>query len=315
MKKFITPIICGLLLIITILFSGKFTDFFVKQIVMSEPKVLNNYNQYVKDYSLSYAENTESFIPYSKQDIYNIIYTIINNGYENFTFYCPSEYELCTTDVELISNNSIILTHINNFVHPFNSFTNIRMTITRYGEVIVELDYLYDNDSINKINYKTDEIMEEILTDDMTDEEKIEILHDHIIENATYDISINNNNESEYNSSTAYGPLFEGYAICNGYSDLMAIYLNKLGIINIKIATTSDEISYSEAGHVWNAVNLDGKWYHIDLTWDDPIGEDEQEYLFHTYFLIDSNELYEIDNKSILYEEHRFSEVVYYEIE
>lgn len=74
------------------------------------------------------------------------------------------------------------------------------------------------------------------------------------------------------------------YATCNGYTDLMAIFLTKIGFNNFKVATTPDEISYSTTGHIWNAVYLNDEWLHIDLTWDDPVSSDGKDYLFHTYF-------------------------------
>ena len=40
---------------------------------------------------------------------------------------------------------------------------------------------------------------------------------------------------------------------------------------------TADEID-----HAWNLVELDGKWYHLDATWDDPM-PDQGEDALHQY--------------------------------
>ena len=50
-------------------------------------------------------QNTDSFVPYSYNDLLKIIYTTINYGWDSFTFYCPSEYEKCINDVENISKD------------------------------------------------------------------------------------------------------------------------------------------------------------------------------------------------------------------
>ena len=71
-----------------------------------------------------------------------------------------------------------------------------------------------------------------------------------------------------------------------GYSDAMKIYLDKLGVPNYKI---------SNSNHIWNLVNLDGQWLHLDLTWDDPVTTDGSNILLHKFFLISTNELHKLD--------------------
>ena len=59
------------------------------------------------------------------------------------------------------------------------------------------------------------------------------LYHNYIIENTTYDVERSDNGVINYKSDTAYGPLFEHQAICSGYTDLMAIFLDKFGIKNL----------------------------------------------------------------------------------
>ena len=79
----------------------------------------------------------------------------------------------------------------------------------------------------------------------------------------------------------------------------MSIYLNKIGIQNYKI---------SSKNHIWNLVNLDGTWYHLDATWDDPVVKDNKQYLIHNYFLISTVELYNLDKV-----EHDFNKDIFVE--
>ena len=83
----------------------------------------------------------------------------------------------------------------------------------------------------------------------------------------------------------------------DGYSDAMAFFLDKLGIENIKI--TNDE-------HVWNAVRINNTWYHIDLTWDDPIYKNGGNLTIHDYFMISTKELKDKNDGS-----HDFDEKIY----
>lgn len=64
--------------------------------------------------------------------------------------------------------------------------------------------------------------------------------------------------------------------------DSMAVFLGKMGIKNIKISNIS---------HVWNLVYLNGAWFHLDLTWDDPVVNTNENLLLHNYFLITNTDL------------------------
>ncbi len=313
MKKLIIPIICIILIAITVVFLNPLTDTFA-EIVSSEPElIIKENNNYTKDIDYLYVQRTDDYIPYSYQDLLNIYYSVINNGWDQFTFYCPEEYTKCLNDVSQISSDELILTHLNNYVHPFNSFTNVKTSINENGEINLTIEYLYTDAEISAINTKADEILATILTNEMNDYEKIKTIHDYIVNNVKYDIERNEENDSKYNSYTAYGPLFEGYATCNGYTDLMAIFLTKIGFNNFKVATTPDEISYSTTGHIWNAVYLNDEWLHIDLTWDDPVSSDGKDYLFHTYFLVSTEAMKEADQGETVIEEHNFNPLFYLE--
>lgn len=313
LKKFLFPLISISILILTIIFINPITNNISSLITNSPRLVIKPSNEYTKNKDYLYVQRTKDFIPYSYQDLLNIYYTVIDNGWDQFTFYCPKEYQNCLKDASNISGDELILTHLNNYVHPYNSFTNIKSSINDSGEINLEIYYLYTEDEIKAINEKTDLILKEIIKEDMDDYDKIKTIHDYIVNNTKYDIERNESKDSIYNSYKAYGPLFEGYATCNGYTDLMAIYLTKLGFDNYKVATTPDQISYKATGHIWNAVNYDNKWLHIDLTWDDPVSSDKKDYLFHTYFLVDTDSMHEADKGETVIEEHNFNPLYYLE--
>ena len=313
MKKIIIPVICIILIVLSIIFINPITDT-LASIVSDEPVlVINDANEYAKEYDYLYVQKSEDYIPYSFQDLLNIYYSVINNGWEQFTFYCPDEYTKCLSDVSDISGDELILTHLNNYIHPFNSFTNVKTSINENREITLTIEYLYTDEEIDAIDAKADEVLASILTDDMDEYEKIKTVHDYIVNNTKYDVERNEEETSEYDSYTAYGPLFQGYATCNGYTDLMAIFLTKLGYNNFKVATTPDEISYSSTGHIWNAVYFDDEWLHIDLTWDDPVSSDGKDYLFHTYFLVSTEAMKEADQGETVIEEHNFNPLYYLE--
>ena len=79
----------------------------------------------------------------------------------------------------------------------------------------------------------------------------------------------------------------------------MALFLEKMNIPNIKIATNK---------HVWNLVYIDDNWYHLDLTWDDSVTKDNEQMLSHTFFLITSDQLRDIGT-----EDHHYNIDIYAE--
>lgn len=311
-KRTLIPLLCILAIAFVFLHVEEISNKISVALEKNPEVIVANANTYKKTDDFLFVQNTSHFTPLSYNDILNIYYTITNSGYKNFTFYCPSEYKECTKDVEKISDDPETLTYINNFVHPYNSFSNIQTVISESGEINITINYLYTEEEISIINKKVDEIYTEVITTDMTDYDKIKTIHDYIVNHSKYDIERNDKDTSDYNSYKAYGPLIEGFATCSGYTDAMALFLEKMGIKNFKVATELMQKDIS--GHVWIAVFLDNKWLHLDLTWDDPVSDDGKDYLQHKYFLISSNELVEADKGEVVVTEHIFSERIYPEL-
>ena len=290
-----TVILISLILIVY-LNIDKISDF-VTQVLMDEKKVsLKEKNDYIRNFEYIKFQNSDEFKPVDEESILNIFYNIFNDGYDEFTFYCPSEYEDCIDDVKTIANDNVLLSKVNDYVHPFNSFKDLNAKVFRDGTVKVSVSKNYTNNEIDELNKRVSDILYELNIDDLSDNvEKIRSIHNYIIKNVEYDEEMANNNTSSYRSNTAYGALVQGYAICTGYSDAMALFLDKLDIPNIKIS--SDE-------HVWNLVYLNGSWVHLDLTWNDTNNPKYQ----MSYFLIDTDTLFKLDP-----EEHLFDESFYLE--
>ena len=67
-----------------------------------------------------------------------------------------------------------------------------------------------------------------------------------------------------------------------------------------------DNTRVSTNNHIWNVVNINNNWYHIDLTWDDPVTSSKKNIITYDYFLITTDEL---KNKND--NEHNFNIDVY----
>ncbi len=301
MKKYIILIFLIILFGFTFAFRKPLYNLYRTYIVKEQKEVvLTASNDYSRDYSFNFVSLTDDFSPKNYQDLLNIYFTILNSGEDEFSFYCQDDYKECLTDVDNLANDQKTLSAINNFVHPFNSFRHLETTYDDYGKVTLKIDHIYNSSEIKLINAKVKEIEKEIWNNTMSDEEKIKQAHNYIINNSKYDKDRSDNNIVNYKSDTAYGTLLEGYSLCGGYTDAMELFLEDLNIKSYKIASEN---------HVWNAVNLNNTWYHLDLTWDDPITNDGSDILEYNFFLITTPELEEIEN-----EQHNYDKAIYSEL-
>ena len=284
LKKILATL--GLIFIFIGLFLMKKDDIFTifNDYVLKENKVvtIGEKNEYYRDYDFTFVKNTNNFSPSNYQDILDIYYTVINAGKSNFTFYCPKEYTSCIDDIKTLANDQNTLSDINNYVHPYNGFSHIESEYDSLGRVTINIVKNYTEEDINLINKKIDELMPQLTSNYNSLETNIKNVHDYIINNARYDSARSDNNVLTYKSDTAYGPLFQGYAICGGYTDLMQLFLERLNVKNFRVSSDN---------HIWNVLYINNTWKHLDLTWDDPVASDGKDYLEYNYFLIDTNQL------------------------
>ncbi len=290
--KYVT-LVLGIFLLSVITYCN-FTD---TNLFDKREEIVLKENEYYLDRDFEFVQNYDDEV-HNYTELLNYIYHVVNTGSKEGTGYCVREYKNCAKDLEEIGNNKELLSTINNFVHPYNSFSSIIFTYNTKGEFDIKVNKIYSEENIVKINEVVDKVIKENIVDTMTTTQKLKIIHDYIIDNTKYDtLKSKNINDMTYKSNTAIGVLLEGYGICSGYSDAMGIFLDKLGIDNYKISNDT---------HIWNLVKVNNKWLHIDLTWDDPIYE--QNLNRDTYFLITTAELEKLNDNT-----HSFNKTVFKE--
>lgn len=259
-------------------------------IVSKNDLVIKEPNSYKVDYTFENFNYKISYVPYNKEELIDIYFNVLNNGYNEFTFYCPKEYKNCTKDVESIGNDSKLMSNINNYVHPYNSFKTIKTKVSSNNEITLEIQKKYSEEKINKINELVNNVISELDLNNIDDLTKIERIHNYILNHTVYD-----KNTKNFDINSAYGSLIEGHAVCSGYADAFSIFMNIYKIPNIRV---------SSENHLWNLVYINGKWLHIDLTWDDS----ENNKYDNNYFLITKEKLFSLDTK-----EHNFDESFFIE--
>ena len=305
MKKLVTMLFLLIILYVVLNYKGQIIDFITVNFIDKDTYVLPEGNTYYKEYDYGFIQNTDNLYPSNKQDILNIIYSALNRGVDEFSFFCADGYNNCIDDVNAVADDKDTLSAINNFVHPYNSFRNISFSINKYGKVSIRFNKIYSESEILLINKRIDEISSSLFYPNISNYDKIRLFHDYLVNNTVYDDSVNIDNQSviDTNSNTALGLLFDGKAVCSGYSDTMAIFLSRQGFNNYKISSEM---------HIWNLIYLDNSWKHIDVTWDDPVTSNGQNILIYDFFMIDTVSLLNKEN-NLHKNEHDFDRNYYIE--
>ena len=137
--------------------------------------------------------------------------------------------------------------------------------------------YLSDCDDV-AFNAAVEEAMA-VIENCTTDVEKAIALHDYLVLNCEYDYQNYLNQTIPSESFSAYGVFVEKTAVCQGYALAYKLLCNKAGINCYMV--TSDSMN-----HAWNMIQLGGKYYQVDATWNDPTwdtpGLVKHTYLFRT---------------------------------
>ena len=115
----------------------------------------------------------------------------------------------------------------------------------------------------------------------------IKMVHDYLVDNIQYDTTI-----SQQNIYNIYGALINGTAVCEGYARSFKYLMDELGIPCTLVIGEGTNSQGQTENHAWNYVQIDGSWYAIDCTWDDPVSTTGyvSQNSKYKYFLKGSNE-------------------------
>lgn len=145
------------------------------------------------------------------------------------------------------------------------------------ANVTVQLSYRETAEQTRYVDMRSAAILKSIIKAGMNDHEKVKAIHDWVVLNLKYDTTL-----TKY---TAYDGLYTGSTVCQGYSLLTHKLLKEAGIENKIVEGTAYSPDNPKGQlHAWNLVLLDGKWYHMDTTWDDPVPDRPNE-VSYTYYL------------------------------
>lgn len=142
------------------------------------------------------------------------------------------------------------------------------------SSITIYMEYRETAEQTAYVTRTVKNVLPTIIKPTMNAHEKVKAIHDWVVLHFAYDTTLKND--------TAYQGLKEGKTVCQGYALLTYKMLKEAGIPN--------QIAEGTAGgqlHAWNLVHLDGKWYHLDTTWDDPIPDQKGKVSYNYYLRTD----------------------------
>lgn len=192
---------------------------------------------------------------------YSGVLSVISKGFSTLS----SEIDVQKYHINADELNKIVLYLINyrQYYYIADSFPYVYSADT--GEIInIKPKYTMSKSEVIKGNNLIKEKMDKLVADASVfsnDIEKILYVHDYVVGSVEYDFSYN----QEHNN--IYYALKEGKTMCVGYSELFNYALTLLNIKSYIVTSKSNS-------HAWNLVYLNGSYYHVDCTGDDPYKSD-----------------------------------------
>lgn len=169
-------------------------------------------------------------------------------------------------------------------------------------------------DNLKQIYDNAKDALSYIVSDEMSEYEKVHAIYDYIIYNVRYDHDCANAEDKYVSGNLSlnekmkyYGYYLEGifldkfykkdmHAVCDGKSKAFVLMCGIEGITAVRISGEASSDGKNFGGHAWNKVLLDlngtgdKEWYFVDTTWGD-VGDDSKVFLSHAYFLLSDDEV------------------------
>lgn len=117
-------------------------------------------------------------------------------------------------------------------------------------------------------------------------------IHDFICSSVSYDKL-----KKSY-SHEIIGPLQQGIGVCEGIAKTVKLLCDELGIACIIAICDADPEHGLKYRHAWNVIRIQGKWYHLDATYDNSLGRYGQNRF--DYFNLDDKKIFR-DHRQVMY--------------
>lgn len=164
----------------------------------------------------------------------------------------------------------------------------IAKRITTSSKFVIEMKFTFDyyTTLAQEKSFETEakKVISGMNLNGKTEYEKVKTIYDYICRNVTYDRA-HLNDDTYTLKQSAYAALINKTSVCQGYATLFYYMTNSVGVDSrVVLGNSYDSQGSVGENHAWNIVEIDGKYYYCDTTWDSGTGE-------YKYFLKGKNTL------------------------
>lgn len=195
----------------------------------------------------------------------------------NFTI----KYQGSTADIkQILSRATEEATNRDTYIAGHLGNREIEYEYRRMDATIqVKQEYLTNLEQEKVVDSIVTSLVATVKPEEMTDFEKVKFVNDYIVKNTVY------SEDSVASSHSAYAVAYEGKGVCQGYALFAQKLMQALGLESMYVVG-----EVYTGGHAWNLVKVDGEWYHLDTTWNDPV-PDRGNGVRYDYFLLNDTDM------------------------
>jgi hypothetical protein len=141
--------------------------------------------------------------------------------------------------------------------------------------------WVYAREEANSIRASLKSAAERILKripSGASDYDREKILHDYFVREMRYVDRPKEDTEANHRAHTVIGPLLESSGVCEGFAKAMTLLLRMAGVPAVYVRGRSafnadGAVTGADDGHSWLCVQIAGKAYHLDVTWDNTLSQ------------------------------------------
>lgn len=249
------------------------------------PEMNQTYNQTEvpassKDASFSALDSSirYSSLTNTQKDVYNAIQEAVSR---RASFINIEHNLMLDKDFDAVWNTFLYTDPYELTTWAFDSGT--RSINSRNQVISIKLQYRMDTETMKEYLKSTQKMVKKIAAeaDGMNNYDKAKYFHDYLVLHSTYSTMLD-----DKTVHTAYGCLVNGYCVCDGYARAYKLLCDEAGIPCDLVIGGKD----NDNEHIWNLIQINGEWRHVDVTYDDPVGAPEN-YVRHDYFYLTTAEI------------------------
>ena len=151
-----------------------------------------------------------------------------------------------------------------------------------------QYQYLETPDEEKQVRSAIAKFIHSLDTDKLSDYEIIKAVHDYICSGTSYCYDALSGDIRDYAYAfSPYGALVKGSCVCQGYARAFYRICEELGyncrVMTSLYSSSGGIFAIPNTGHAWNLVEVNGKYYFVDTTWDDELldrGYPDRQYTF-----------------------------------